>query len=394
MNSGTSGRFAWVDITTYTYNCTGTGECMDGPCDECTQCVSTTTTYQYVYLEDTMSAGTSAGNDYNPPIGVSGNSNNTTTNNTTTNNTQTITTPTISYADQILNCINGLGQTDGITIDAEVFNNHNWDQSVLYNINKYLGLNSCSTEAQEIAIYDIETLMNPLNSEMLEHFNITGLTNECAKQVILNEILGETNANFINSVRNLFAPNPNVHLQVENTDNISEEANAATAIPSDADMADGEYNVAMGLSNSYLNGNPTKLSIALTTIHEMAHAKLIYHYLKGELLTEYPNYIDLKDKFDTYIADRTIENYDALEDAQHMVMVDFIGTMSYSLYKYAQVSGMSNVTHQYCKEITKGSFYNTPAMPLINTGDSTAEELNNKYVHEQNNTSEAKGDDC
>jgi len=55
---------------------------------------------------------------------------------------------------------------------------------------------------------------------------------------------------------------------------------------------------------------------------------------------------------------------------------------------------MSNITEQYCKDIIKGSFYNTPAMPLINTGHQTPEALNNKFVHERNNTTNAQGDDC
>ncbi len=55
---------------------------------------------------------------------------------------------------------------------------------------------------------------------------------------------------------------------------------------------------------------------------------------------------------------------------------------------------MTNITHQYCKDITKGSFFNTPAMPFIDTGDNTGEELNIKRIDEQNNTPNAKGDDC
>ncbi len=57
-------------------------------------------------------------------------------------------------------------------------------------------------------------------------------------------------------------------------------------------------------------------------------------------------------------------------------------------------AGMNSITQQYCKDITKGSFYNTPAMPLINTGNNTPLELNNKCLDEQNNTSDAQGDDC
>ena len=33
-------------------------------------------------------------------------------------------------------------------------------------------------------------------------------------------------------------------------------------------------------------------------------------------------------------------------------------------------------------------------MPLINTGNNTPKELNNKHVDEQNNTINAQGDNC
>lgn len=71
-----------------------------------------------------------------------------------------------------------------------------------------------------------------------------------------------------------------------------------------------------------------------------------------------------------------------------------VGFPFYSLFQYAQNAGMTNITHQYCKDITKGSFFNTPAMPFIDTGDNTGEELNIKRIDEQNNTPNAKGDDC
>lgn len=154
------------------------------------------------------------------------------------------------------------------------------------------------------------------------------------------------------------------------------------------------YSIKITLDNAYLNNNPTKLHIALVVIHEMVHALLIYQYLHGTLLTEHPNYTNLNTAMETFLNDRNAINNEALDDAMHIAMVDFIGTMSYSLFKYAENAGMSNITHQYCKDIVKGSFYNTPAMPLIDTGDNTAEDLNNKNVHEQDNTTNSQGDDC
>lgn len=78
----------------------------------------------------------------------------------------------------------------------------------------------------------------------------------------------------------------------------------------------------------------------------------------------------------------------------HLAMVDFISTMAYSLFRYAQNAGMDNITHQYCKNIVKGSFYGTPAMQNIDIGSNTAEDLRNQTYNEQDNTEEAHGDDC
>lgn len=126
----------------------------------------------------------------------------------------------------------------------------------------------------------------------------------------------------------------------------------------------------------------------------MVHAKLMYAYLQGTLLTEYPEYISIQNSFDTFIENRTIENGEVMNDTSHIVMVDFIGDMSYALFKYAEAVGMDNITQQYCTDIVKGSFYNTPAMDLIDTGENSPEELNNMNVNEQDNNENALGDDC
>jgi hypothetical protein len=202
------------------------------------------------------------------------------------------------------------------------------------------------------------------------------------------------NASLINEIRNIFNNDDNVTLTFRNDDNVPEDFNAITDFDTDQNINNGIYDIRITISDSYLNNNPTKLSIALTVIHEMVHAKLMYAYLHGTLLTEYPTFIDLNNKFQSFLSSRTQENADLLNDAMHIAMVDLIGTMSYALYKYALHNNMENVTHQYCKDLTKGSFYNTPAMNLINTENNTPEDLNNLNVNEQNNTTDAKGDDC
>ncbi|WP_040279721.1 hypothetical protein [Psychroserpens damuponensis] len=258
----------------------------------------------------------------------------------------------------------------------------------------YLNNNACSDEAKENVLEDLETY----NEADVDNFSVDLLTHECTKLLVRDDIIGTgdpVNASLINIIRNTFNSDDNVTLAFRNTSNLPVGASASTDFDTNTNINSGIYSIIVSFNDSYLNNNPTKLSIALTAIHEMVHAKLMYAHLNGTLLTEYPSFTDLNNKFTTFLADRTEANALVLEKSMHESMVILIGTMSYSLYKYAKHKGMDNVTEQYCKEITKGSFYETPsAMQLINTGESTPEQLRDKFINEQDNTTDAKGDDC
>jgi hypothetical protein len=290
----------------------------------------------------------------------------------------------------VVNCIieNSFSQPD---IQNFLLNPAN--SCTLVDIALYLNENNCSEEARNNIIEDIETFM----FASIYEFSVNNLTNDCAKLIVRDDIIGTgnpVNAGLINIIRNTFNFDENVTLSFTNS-YISSDANASTDFDTSENIESGIYDIQITLDNNYLDNNPTKLSIALTVIHEMVHAKFMYAYLNGTLLTEYPELTDLNDKFEIFLEDRSIENGIALEESMHIAMVDLISKMSYSLYKYAQHTGMNNITEEYCKEITKGSFYNTPsAMDLINTGESTPEELKDKFIDEQNNTTDAQGDDC
>ncbi|MGY0392306.1 hypothetical protein ACW5R3_07115 [Bizionia sp. KMM 8389] len=300
-------------------------------------------------------------------------------------------------------CINSLqqdGNTDNTTLTPEILA---WLQvqprSITRPIDGLLKANSCSEEAQEEAINLIELLINPYIDVDDDLISVNNLDNDCAENIIAEEIFGNiqngSNAGLINKVRNLFNNDNNITLAFRNADiPDAYNVNAATDFDTDANISSAQCNIYITLDNDYLNNNSTKLHVALTVIHEMEHALLMYQYLHNTLLTEHPNYTYLNTAMDTFLDNRNDTNGQALNDAMHIAMVDFIGTMSYSLFKYAENSGMNNITNQYCKDIVKGSFYNTPAMSLINTGDNTPEELNNKCVDEQDNTSNSQGNDC
>ncbi|MEO1032607.1 MAG: hypothetical protein AAFX55_14440, partial [Bacteroidota bacterium] len=232
-----------------------------------------------------------------------------------------------------------------------------------------------------------------------EQVSINNLHNECAQNILRNSLFDDIDGegvytNLIAEINNTFWGDSNVTLVFRNDEDVPDYANASTDFDDQSAIDSGTYNIIITLSDTYLNNNPTKLSIALTLIHEIVHAKLMYSYLHDTLLTEYPEYTDLQNGLNTFMADRTDENGEMINDEMHIVMVDFINEMAYALFKYAEAVGMENITQQYCNDITKGSFYNTPAMDLINTGDNTAEDLNNIHVNEQDNNENALGDDC
>lgn len=230
-----------------------------------------------------------------------------------------------------------------------------------------------------------------------ENISINNLDNDCARLMIQNNLLGTSEGvytNLLNDIRNIFFYDSDVTLFFRDDEDVPENALAATDFDEQTAIDNGTYNIIITVSENYLNNNPTKLSIALVLIHEMVHAKLIYSYLEGNLLAQYPQYTTLKESFDIFLENRSSENGQIALDESHKAMVDFIGQMSYSLFKYAERVGMNNIDHQYCTDIVKGSFYHTPAMEEINTGNSTAEDLRDKTYNEQENTENALGDDC
>ncbi|QHI35165.1 hypothetical protein IMCC3317_05110 [Kordia antarctica] len=254
---------------------------------------------------------------------------------------------------------------------------------------------SCSEQAQEEIFEEITGLIEYEFTEAnFDHFAIDQIDNDCLLRIVRDEIINRLNVGIINQIRNTIGQQSNYVLGFRDNDILNGQANAGTSMPSASAINNGHYPIIINFADDYLANNPTKLSIATNAIHEMVHAHLIYLYFEGELLQKYPNFTDLKSKFDIYIANSTEINRLALEDSMHISMVDLIGTMANALFKYAKDNRMDNVTHEYCKDVTKGTFSGTPAMNII-TPDVN---LQNGYIlkaqNEQNNTANAKGKDC
>lgn len=306
------------------------------------------------------------------------------------------TVPIVPTWEKIKTCINTPSFTESLILSAPQIT---WLQTqsgdVTATLQSMLEENSCSTTAQDDAIEEVTNLMEyPFEQIPIEDIAMNQLDHDCASNVIGNEILRNLNAGIINTIRNTIGQDPNVTMMFDNVNGASFDGNASTFMDDQASIDSGQFSIHITFSNTYLNGNPTKLSIAANAIHEMVHAHLIYLYLKGTLLTKYPQFTNLKIKFDNYIENRSDVNKIALEDAMHVAMVDLIDTMAYALYKYAKSHRMGEVTHKYCKDVTKGIFFGTPAMYIITNDVNLQNEYIQKAQNEQNNTPDAKGKDC
>ena len=340
----------------------------------------------------TGSGSTNPNNPF-PPTGNGGNPTNPVDPNNP--NEEVPTVPFIPAWQEVIDCINMLSFDNPTTINELGTWLQNQSNDVVNTLDSMLDENSCDQESREDAAQEINGLMeNPFIETTFDHFAVDELTNDCLLNVIRDEIINNLNANIINEIRIGLGQQANYILAFRQDDITTSSANAGTAMPSQLSVNNGLYPIIVNFDNNYLSGNPTKLSLAVTTIHEMVHGQLIYLYYEGELLQRYPNFTDLKSKFDVYVANRSEANRIALEDSMHIAMVNLIGSMSYALFKYAKDNRMENVTHQYCKDITKGTFSETPAMNVITPDVNLQNDYILKAQNEQNNTPDAKGKDC
>lgn len=310
-------------------------------------------------------------------------------------NEEVPTVPFIPAWQEVVNCINIISFDNLTTIDGLGSWLQNQSNDVVNTLDFMLDENTCDQDAREDASQEITDLMEyPMTEASFDHFAVDEIDNDCLLRVVRDEIINGLNAGIINQIRNTIGQQPNYILGFRDNDILNGVANAGTSMPSASAMNNGQYPIIVNFAEDYLSGNPTKLSLAANTIHEMVHAHLIYLYLEGQLLQKYPSFTDLKSKFDTFIDSRTEINQIALEDSMHIAMVDLIGTMAYALFKYAKDNRMGNVTHEYCKDVTKGTFSGTPAMNVITPDANLQNDYILKAQNEQNNTSDAKGKDC
>jgi hypothetical protein len=364
----------------------------DCPCANLSYCTMPTRTCEWetVNVWSCTGGGAVGSNGNNGPAGGGGNDPN--------QDDPIETVPVLADWEAIENCMNTSSFNENINLTPEMIT---WLQAnnsqVAGAINAMLQEYGCDAQAQEDIFDEISGMMEsdsaPRNA-MEDNYSIEDLNHDCTRRVVALEILTNLKTNLTRIIDRGIGSETNVTLDFKNLDIDNPNLNAVTQMDNQESIDNGDYNIFIVFSNNYLSGNPTKLSIAAITIHEIIHAQLIYLYLKGELLIEYPQYTDLKTKFDAYIANRNMITAGELEDAMHLVMVDFIGTMAYTLFKYANDNGMENITHQYCKDVTKGIFYGTPAMNIITPDVNLQNDYILKAQNEQNNTSDAKGKDC
>ncbi|AXG70572.1 hypothetical protein KORDIASMS9_02812 [Kordia sp. SMS9] len=379
------------------YNCTGGNHAIGEDCDCGTPGYTCVPAYQicgWVTVNQWSCTGGSAPSGGDGNDGTAGGGSSDPNNPLQDDPIETV--PILTDWEKIENCMNSSFLTDNIQLTPEMLiwlqdNNH----QVAGAMNDLLSENSCSTEAQEDILAEINMLMEyELTEVNFDNFAVDEIDNDCLLRVVRDEIIRNLNAGIINQIRNTIGQQPSYILGFRDNDILNGVANAGTSMPSASAINNGYYPIIVNFAEDYLSGNPTKLSLAANTIHEMVHAHLIYLYLEGELLQKYPSFTDLKIKFDIYTASRNETTLSALEDSMHIAMVDLIGTMAYALFKYAKNNRMESVTHEYCKDVTKGTFSGTPAMNEITPDVNLQNDYILKAQNEQNNTSDAKGKDC
>lgn len=147
----------------------------------------------------------------------------------------------------------------------------------------------------------------------------------------------------------------------------------------------------MYFDNSYLD-NASNLSIALTAAHEFIHVHFGYLYIKGELLTVYPNYTDINNAYANFYNNQSTTNSDALEDAMHNVYDDFLDEITDSVFSYASNNNITGATRDYCEKMVLGGHQATNTFQNLTPGQQT--EYSTIKVNENESKTNAKGTKC
>lgn len=152
------------------------------------------------------------------------------------------------------------------------------------------------------------------------------------------------------------------------------------------------YTISIMFDNNYLD-NATDLSIIAVALHELVHAYLIHLYLSGTLVATNSNFNTLQNAFITFYDNMVQDTFEPLDNEIHNAMRDFMDKIANSIYNYANLNNIPNVSPQYCVDLAWGTMTGTD---LFNTVLNSDQQLisNNTAAYEQDNLPQAKGTPC
>ncbi|WP_225037335.1 hypothetical protein [Winogradskyella sp. SM1960] len=222
-------------------------------------------------------------------------------------------------------------------------------------IANYINMNGCSVENSEFIEEAVKILSEneDLDFEDLEKF-INGMDKDCqAKAIFYSISKTKNNSDFTQKIWNHFfrtSSTNNINIQDIDLPGIG-GARVRLLLESN------EYYdnvVIMEFDNTYLD-TATTLGIVSTFYHELVHAYIVNLYHSGNLLTEYPEYTDLKTSMDNLLTDTNNNAFkEAYKQESHNIYTDFIDDLAEAIVAYCSYANINGVDLTYARKLVWG----------------------------------------
>ena len=220
------------------------------------------------------------------------------------------------------------------------------------------GSKSFSNEAKAFTELALEVLEEDEDLEVnaiLQFLN--GMDKECQALEVFRSIY-KVDSDFTNDISDYFLKsNENfINLQDLGTGQAEDEEPPMPSIVGARvlEQLSVEGYVILQFNSNHLD-NATTLGFINTFYHELIHAKILHLYHNGNLLNEYPSYIDLDSAMDNFFADTENTTLGAIyQKEMHDIFIDFIDPIANSLVEYCNQNDISSVDFNYAKKLVWG----------------------------------------
>lgn len=224
--------------------------------------------------------------------------------------------------------------------------------------------------------------------DLFQFYN--GMTKKCQANKILKFYV-YTNSFITNSIKNNFYGDNNADIEIKNINfDVNLDSNALT-VPPVGMVFNQSTAVEIYYDNNYLE-NATDLSIIMTTSHEFIHAHLIHLFISGNLLNNYPNYVEVNEAFQTFTNTPNESTANTLNNEMHDVYNDFLPEIIDSVFKYANANNIEEATEEYCTKLVLGAHQNTTTFQ--NLTETQQIEYSTITVNENEGNENSKGETC